>query len=694
MEAADNSASEASALSVAESRRLVEDLRCFEAELRAQNEELRATQAQIETSRQEYVRLFEGSPIPMIVTDRRDWIVRANQRARELLGFRSQDPVGAPISAYTDRGESGRLFSHFRRCQRSSRRSEDEFRIRGGGARRLARFVTDPFHGGHLLTAIVDLTDIRNVEAAQRRSEKRYRSLFAENRDALFLIEADTAAILEANRAAQSILHAESEDKLIGRSLEEFVPAEQRGAWRYVTGSAREGRGQVVELTFSSGAEDVLAEVRISQVDAEQPTLLVNLRDVRDRQKLMEERSKLEQKLSQVEKMEALGTLAGGVAHDMNNMLTAVQVAASCLVEDLPEGSTQRDEAEAIMTACTRFTSLVENLLGFARQEPDRPRSARVGDVVKEVVNLVESRVRRSEVSLTTDLEVPNLHVAADAARLSQSVMNLVLNALDELPPSANSRVSVGAFAVQRSEVNVPEDVEGDDFICIHVDDNGPGMNPQVKARAFDPFFTTKQEGKGTGLGLAVVYRNVRRFGGWVAIDSEVGRGTSVMLYLPRVVARVRPVSVAPTLEPAVQPLILVVEDEELVAKSVGRYLRRSGFNVHVANNGREGVQVFDVVKPDAVLLDVVMPEMDGPTCAKHLRQIQKDIPILFYSAHLRNHGLADLGLDERTDFLEKPFDFNNLRSRLVKLMGLSTIPSRRRESPAMQIAEPCSVES
>ncbi|MEL6190187.1 MAG: ATP-binding protein, partial [Myxococcota bacterium] len=355
-----------------------------------------------------------------------------------------------------------------------------------------------------------------------------------------------------ANRAASEILRAPSEENLIGRSIYDYVPAEQRGAWRSVVTSALDARepAQVVELTFRSGHEELLAEVRLSLVESEEPTLLVSIRDVRDRQKLLEERSALEMRLSQVEKMEALGTLAGGVAHDMNNMLTAVRMAASSLVEELPEDSPERDDAQAIMTACTRFSRLVENLLGFAKREPGTKRVARIGQVFQEVTSLVEGRIQRSQVQLRTELELPNLTVEADPARLAQSLMNLVLNALDELPAVPESRILIRARCASRSgDLVVPEEVEGDEFVCLSVEDNGPGMPPKVKARAFDPFFTTKPEGRGTGLGLAVVYRNARQFGGWVTIESGVGQGTRVDIFVPRASLRPRTDSINPALE-------------------------------------------------------------------------------------------------------------------------------------------------
>lgn len=465
--------------------------------------------------------------------------------------------------------------------------------------------------------------------------------------------------------------------------MTEFVPVGQVGAWRsLVQGTSLDDTQATVQLTLQRTGQDVLTEVRLSIIDHQPTTLLASFRDVRDVKELLDDRRELQDRLRQVEKMDALGTLAGGVAHDMNNMLTAVRIGASSLVEDLPANTPGREDAESILMACTRFSKLVENLLGFARQQPHED-TAVVSEAVSEVLALVDSRIRRSRLKLSWE-QRSDLRVCSPPSLVTQSVMNLVLNAVDELPPTPNSEIQIQTRSMHREDLKVPEDVEGNQFVEVAVTDNGPGMSDEVKERAFDPFFTTKPKGKGTGLGLAVVQRNTRQIGGWVEVDSALGEGTTVRLYYPRSLPRPERVEFAAPSDRATK--VLLVEDEALVAKSVSRFLRRSGFQVSTAENGQVGVERFREDPPDIVLLDVVMPVMDGPSCARVLRKLNPRLPILFYSAHLRGHGLETLELDHQTDLLEKPFEFSELKTRLNRLLdGL-----RPKEGP---LPEPALVE-
>lgn len=643
------------------------------AELMAQNEELRVTRDRLDSSRREHQILFDHSPVGQVVLDGRGWVLRMNESSRRLLGLQHPLAHGGPLVAWIDKDHHRRFFEHLRRLHRTGTRQEVELLVRPARPRTV-RAITEALDDQRFLVAMIDITEIREAEIARQRSESRHRRLFAVSRDAQIVFDASSGRILEANPAAAELLGLPTPEDVVGRHLGDYIPSEQQGAWRGLVGASLDDRhaDQVVELTLQTEEGTLLAEVRVSQVEACPPTLLVNIRDVRDRRKLKEERSALETRLSQVEKMEALGTLAGGIAHDMNNMLTAVRMAASSLADELPADSAPREDAEAILSACTRFSRLVENLLGFARRRPEAKRSSRVADVVSEVHSLVEARLRRAQVRFETEL--PELvSVDADPARLTQSIMNLVLNAIDELPPKTESAIRIDATPVSRGDIPIPDDIEGNEFVRVTVSDNGPGMSPKVAARAFDPFFTTKPEGKGTGLGLAVVYRNTKQAGGWVTLDTAIGEGTRVHVHVPQTVAPPRADSIYPAPGQAPRrPTVLVVEDEDLVAKSVARFLRRNGFAVEFATNGREGVTRFEETAPDVVLLDVVMPEMDGPTCARHLRAQRPEVPILFYSAHLRNHGLADLRLDERTGFLEKPFEFEELRRHLLRLIRKS----------------------
>lgn len=660
------------------------ELHRFQSELQAQNEELQDVQTRLEASLQLHLQLFEDSPVAMGILSDEAWVDRMNHSARRLFGLGSQQIRRGPLVAWLEPRHHSRLFELLRTVRERNAQGEAEVQVKGRSGPRTVRLLVDAFDPSSYIVALIDITEIREVERARRDTESRYQRLFNASRDALLVFNAETSEILEANPAAAELLGSDGPEYLLTRKLIDFIPPGQEGAWKsLIKGRCGSADSVTVQLTMHRATEEVLTEVRIGQVEEDGSTLLASFRDVEHVRSLMAERTALEDRLGQVEKMDALGTLAGGIAHDMNNMLTAVRVSASCLVSELSEGAAGREDAEAILTACTRFSKLVGNLLGFAKHRP-KDEMALVSEAVSEVVSLTESRIRRSDVKLTSEYQFPNLAVRAPTSLVTQSVMNLVLNALDELPPLPTSEIKVKVTRHHREEINVPEDVDGVQFVRITVSDNGPGMVPEVAARAFDPFFTTKPQGKGTGLGLAVVYRNTRQVGGWTEIDSFPGRGTSVHLYIPRSVPTIQ-LREGDQSQATSAPLkkILVVEDEALVAKSVCRFLRRAGFEVDHAENGRIGLEKYRQFEPSVVLMDVVMPEMDGPTCAVELRKSSPELPILFYSAHLRSHGLSDLKLDERTELLEKPFEFAELRKRLHRLLEHASAVKAPAELPS-----------
>jgi PAS domain S-box-containing protein len=376
------------------------------------------------------------------------------------------------------------------------------------------------------------------------------------------------------------------------------------------------------------------------------------------------EQHALEEQLRQVQKMEAVGQLAGGVAHDFNNLLTAVLGNLSLLRSGLPAGQPARALVETAEKAAWRAADLTRQLLGFSRRTVLRTEPTSANQTVEEVVGLVGRTIDpriRLEVSAAPDLWL----VQADPAQLSQVLMNLCLNARDALLPLLEDGPE-GACAVALETANVALG-EGDvhehpqgragEFVRLRVRDTGTGIAPDVLPRIFEPFFTTKGPGKGSGLGLAMVFGIVQQHQGWVECHSEVGRGTCLDIYLPRYAGPVeaaQPAEAPPALAEG-NETVLVVDDEPLLRGLARAILEGQGYKVLLAGDGVEAVETYRRERSDLVVLDLTMPRLSGREALRHLRAIDPEVRVLFASGYTAEH-LRPEDHEQTLGFVKKPY--------------------------------------
>ena len=379
------------------------------------------------------------------------------------------------------------------------------------------------------------------------------------------------------------------------------------------------------------------------------------------------EEDRLKRQVAQATKMQAVGQLAGGVAHDFNNILTAIIGHCDLMLMRHTPGDSDYDDIQQIRSNSNRAAGLTRQLLAFSRQQTLRPQVLQLPDVISEVSNLLKRLLGE-----TVKLQVKhgrNLGaVRADPGQLEQVIVNLAVNARDAVLAKGEGEAlltlqtySVGADDVRRMGSEI---LPIADYTALRVTDTGTGIAPNLLPKIFEPFFTTKEVGKGTGLGLSTVYGIVKQSGGFIFAESEPGQGTSFVIYLP--VHRAEAAS-APrkAREPASEVwgtgTILLVEDEATVRAVAERALTRQGYNVLVAENGEAALEVL-AREPDIDLMisDVVMPTMDGPTTARAARQSHPELPILFISGYAEEQLRKSIDLD-RVGFLAKPFSVQQL---------------------------------
>jgi signal transduction histidine kinase/CheY-like chemotaxis protein len=383
------------------------------------------------------------------------------------------------------------------------------------------------------------------------------------------------------------------------------------------------------------------------------------------------ERLALEEQLLHSQKMEAVGTLAGGVAHDFNNLLTAIlgftQLAEQQVTDaatEVPDTDVQkrlqevRDDLTEILKAADRASLLTSQLLAFSRRQKVTPTAVDANAVVNDLERMLQ-RLIGETVSLVTETAADALPVLADSGQFAQVILNLVVNARDALSGGGMIRVTTRPLDLTAPTDGVFAGLAVGRWVVISVEDNGCGMSPEVQARMFEPFFTTKSLGHGTGLGLSTVYGIVTQAGGQLFVDSRPAKGTTVTVVWPRSASELTPRRDARPLQEHSGELILVVEDEPGLRRLVAEILRRRGHEVRVAEQGTDALAQIDAgLVPSLVITDVVMPGMGGRELAAVLATRHPDLPILFMSGYQAGEAVPE---DASHGFLAKPFTPDDL---------------------------------
>ena len=397
----------------------------------------------------------------------------------------------------------------------------------------------------------------------------------------------------------------------------------------------------------------------------------------------IEERKTLTARLIQAEKMDAIGRLAGGVAHDFNNQLTVIKGSADLLMRD-PSDESVRRHAEMIMTSATSAAELTQHLLAFARKRQYHPTTIEVHRVIDETVNMLSHSIDK-RIRIETELAAARCAVIGDAGQIQNVILNLGLNARDAMPDGGVIGIQTAVVSVSGGSLaGISNEIVDGDYLRIDVIDNGVGIDADVLKNVFDPFFTTKQQGKGTGLGLAAVYGTVRSHGGYVSVASDAS-GTRFCVYQPLT----DEVAVDSTERGDVglmteRRCALVIDDEDSVRDVLTEMLGSLGYEVLSAANGAEGLELFEsgMHDIDVIVLDMIMPDMSGMETFRRLRGSDGDVPVLFVTGYSVEYDSQSLGDTTNTALLHKPVTILELASRLDALLSArpaSAEPERRR---------------
>ena len=510
-------------------------------------------------------------------------------------------------------------------------------------------------------------------ERALARSWRRYQSMIEHSSDALILSRPTLGGILYASPAIERMLGFTMEE-LRGTEVMDLVHPEQRDTAMRLRAELMRQPGKIsvdeVRVRHKDGSyrwteltrKNLLHEPSVRAV-------VFNFRDITERKQADAERARLESRLRQAEKLEAVGRLAGGIAHDFNNILGGILGYAEMLAENAPAGSPLKRYADNVLTGANRASGLVEQILSYSRSQRGKRVPVDLGRIVAETLELVKGSLPAG-IRLESQFPSEPAYVVGDATQLHQVTMNLCTNACHAMPKGGVLRVTLDVQSIETDRAFTHTNLHAGTYARLTVKDTGTGMDEATLTRIFEPFFTTKEVGKGTGLGLALVYGIVTDSAGAIDVASAPGQGSTFSIYLPRVEApaAVEDAGAGPVARGRGER-VLVVDDEEALVAVTSEVLKQFGYEPVGCSDGDAALAAFDSGRIDAVIADEVMPGITGTQLARALRRRRADLPIVLVSGYtgpiLSERALA-AGV---TEILKKPFQSRDIASALARVL-------------------------
>jgi signal transduction histidine kinase/CheY-like chemotaxis protein len=394
--------------------------------------------------------------------------------------------------------------------------------------------------------------------------------------------------------------------------------------------------------------------------------------EILQRKQAEEEKKNLEHQLIQSQKMEALGRFAGGIAHDLNNMLYPALINTQMLLDETPPDSPIHQTLELSLKAIYRQRDLVRQILSFSRRDNQQFSPVKVKPLIKETVTMLRSLIP-STVKIKQSIDGYRDTVLGDPTQIQQIVLNLSRNAADAMA-SQNGRIEVSLGNIHLDPSQGYPDIVAGEYLSLAVTDTGCGMTPEVMSRIFEPFFTTKEVGKGTGMGLAVIHGIIKAHRGAISVESVPGKGSRFIVYLPLISEKAQASEREPDMvnNSKGKGRILLIDDEEIILKSVRKVLKALGYEVVTGKSGFEAIDVFSRIPDrfDLVITDMTMPGMTGTELAGKLIEIRHDIPVILctgYSDIVNKRVAKDIGI---CGMLEKPADIDDLKQAICRALA------------------------
>ena len=507
----------------------------------------------------------------------------------------------------------------------------------------------------------------KQAEESLRESEQKYRVLFETAKDAIFVSD-KTGRFVDVNQAACEFL-GYSRKELLKLSPKE-IDADPTGYDAFI--KVRNGLTDKLTFEINQMKKDgthLPVEITGSFFNEKgQQRALAIARDITERKKTEEEKKKLEAQLHRAQKMEAIGKLAGGIAHQFNNALYAITGNIDLLEIHFPGNEKVADYSREMKNSTRRMTQLTAQLLAYARGGKYQAKTISLSDFVRDALPLVKHTID-SAISVDTDLPRGVCNVNADLTQMQMVLSAVLTNAAEAMDGKGQMRIVCrNTMITDETAVDFPELKPGN-YISLTITDDGKGMDEETKTRIFEPFFTTRFEGR--GLGMAAAYGIIKNHDGWIAVDSELGKGTIVKIYLPAVEALVKE-HAKPKTEPIkVRGTILVIEDGETVMKVTRKILEKLGYSVLEAKTGQEAINVAKTFDDDIdlAMLDILLPDMSGDAIYPLLMEARPDLKVMVFSGYSADGPAQEILNAGADDFIQKPFSAAELSEKLKKAL-------------------------
>ncbi len=628
--------------------------------------------------------VYNSADIGMCVTNSEGKFVEVNNAYCKTYGYTREELIGQPFTIVLPpylREYAQQLHNDYINEGTDASAGEWQVQHKNGSIRDIAvtaaRLILEDGQR-FKVTTVTDITERKLIER-----QLRYQANLLQNVSEAIISIDNNFKVTSWNRGAE-LMYGWKEADVVGKLIHQVITTKYPGGLNdeqamEILHRTGEWSGEVIQQKRDGTELIALASVSLLRNAKGDVIGIVGItRDITEQKALEQERVELYDQLQQLQKMEAIGTLSGGIAHDFNNILAAILGSATLILEKTTDEKLVR-YASRIKAAAERGAALTKQLLGFARKGKFEVAPVDLHQSVKSVIEILEHSIdKRIQTRLETIGNIPK--VSGDKVQLEQVILNLAVNAIDAIVPTLDEK-QFGTLTFSL-KVELPDKrhfASSQSYLHLAISDSGIGIPKEIQHKIFEPFFTTKEVGKGTGLGLSMVYGIMKNHHGRVYIDSEVGKGTTVHLYLPTMMQQTSSQSEKVVMEKNQKTIsankkILIVDDEEMLRELLAEQLIDAGYGVYEATNGLEAIEMLkqldaQQLRVDAVMLDMNMPRMSGARAFAEIRTLFPSMPILIATGFAQDEVVQKLLESGANGLLSKPYEVEELLKKLDEIL-------------------------